>query len=409
MTATGMRVGIHDLAFATTHQVLDLRTLAEHQGIDVNKYYIGIGQTEMSVPCADEDIVTMGAEAAAQIVARLRAEQQAEDGQAFDGIRTLLFATESGVDQSKSAGVFVHSLLGLGEHCRVVELKQACYSATAALQFALGIVARDESEKVLVIASDVARYALDSSGEPTQGAAAVAFLVTADPALIEIEPVSGLHTDDIDDFWRPNHLSTALVDGKYSLAAYLRALEGAWTEYRSRGGVDFEAIDRFCYHQPFTKMAVKAHDKLSALVGSPLDKDQRRAQVAASLELNRRTGNSYTASIYVGLLSLLERDDADLAGRRIGFFSYGSGSVSEFFTGVVRPGYRDVLRTAADERALDDRTAIDHARYRALHEGIDAAQGSDYETAAETPGPFRFAGVSAQVRRYARTAGGSPA
>ncbi len=387
-----MTIGISDLAFATAHRVLDLQQLADHQGIDVGKYYIGIGQSEMSIPAADEDIVTMGAQAAAQILARHGA----------DGIRTLLFATESGIDQSKSAGVFVHGLLGMGAHCRVVELKQACYSATAALQFALGIVARDASEKVLVIASDVARYALDTSGEPTQGAAAVAFLVTADPALLEVEPVTGVHTDDIHDFWRPNYLSTALVDGKYSLAAYLGALEAAWGEYQARGGVAFDEIARFCYHQPFTKMAVKAHDRLCRIVGSDLDRDQRRAQIDASLELNRRTGNSYTASIYVGLLSLLERDPDELAGRRIGFFSYGSGSVSEFFTGIVQPGYRDLLRTAADAASLDDRRPIDYPRYRALHESVDAVQGSDYETAAETSGPFRFAGVVDHVRRYQR-------
>lgn len=392
MSTQPLRIGIHDISFATAHQVLDLSELAEHQGIDVNKYYVGIGQSEMSMPAADEDIVTMGAEAAGRIIDRHGAE----------GIRTLLFATESGIDQSKSAGVFVHGLLGMGENCRVVELKQACYSATAALQFALGIVARDPREKVLVIAADVARYALDSSGEPTQGAAAVAFLVTADPALVEIEPVTGLHTDDIHDFWRPNHLSTALVDGKFSLAAYLRSLEGAWNEYQARGGVAFDQIDRFCYHQPFTKMAVKAHDRLNTIAGSGLDRDARRAQIAASLDINRRTGNSYTASIYAGLLSLLNDDEADLAGRRIGFFSYGSGSVSEFFTGVVQPGYRELLRRDEDAALLRDRVAIDYARYRALHEAVDEVRGEDVVTAAETTGPFRFAGITDQMRQYER-------
>ncbi|WP_417561741.1 hydroxymethylglutaryl-CoA synthase [Microbacterium sp.] len=393
MSAQPLRIGIHDISFATAHQVLDLSELAEHQGIDVNKYYVGIGQSEMSMPAADEDIVTMGAEAAGRIIDRHGAE----------GIRTLLFATESGIDQSKSAGVFVHGLLGMGENCRVVELKQACYSATAALQFALGIVARDPREKVLVIAADVARYALDSSGEPTQGAAAVAFLVTADPALVEIEPVTGLHTDDIHDFWRPNHLSTALVDGKYSLAAYLRSLEGAWTEYQARGGVAFDDIDRFCYHQPFTKMAVKAHDRLNTIAGSGLDRDARRAQIAASLDINRRTGNSYTASIYAGLLSLLNDDEADLEGSRIGFFSYGSGSVSEFFTGVVQPGYRALLRRDEDAALLDSRVAIGYARYRSLHEAVDEVRGEDVVTARETTGPFRFAGITDQMRRYERT------
>ncbi|MCX7521885.1 hydroxymethylglutaryl-CoA synthase [Microbacterium sp. STN6] len=390
MTTASIRVGIDDLAFATAHNVLDLKELADHDGIDVGKFYVGIGQTQMSVAAEDEDIVTMGAAAARQILQR----------HGTTGIRTVLFATESGVDQSKSAGVYAHGLLGMSAHCRVVELKQACYSATAGLQFALGIVARDPSERVLVIASDIARYALDSSGEPTQGAAAVAFLVTADPSLIEIESPTGLFTDDIHDFWRPNYRSAAVVDGKYSLAAYLQSLEGAWGEYRSRGGVSFGEIDRFCYHQPFTKMAKKAHDRLVAITESPLDAAGRAAQIEDSLTYNKQVGNSYTASIYLGLLSLLENAPDDLAGERIGFFSYGSGSVSEFFTGVVQPGYRSLLRTEHDRQVLDARRPIDYAQYRALHEHVEAVRGGDFETAAQTAGPFRFLGVRDDMRRY---------
>jgi hydroxymethylglutaryl-CoA synthase len=151
-------------------------------------------------------------------------------------------------------------------------------------------------------------------------------------------------------------------------------------------------------------MAVKAHDRLVKVADAPLDRDERRAQIEASLVMNRRTGNSYTASIYVGLLSLLEHDEADLGGRRIGFFSYGSGSVSEFFTGVVRPGYRDVVRTARDAATLDERQPIDYDRYRALHERVDDVQGEDFETAIETPGWFRLAGVREHTRHYERTA-----
>jgi hydroxymethylglutaryl-CoA synthase len=392
-SASTTTIGIHDLALATGHHVLDLRQLAEHNGSDADKYYIGIGQSQMSVAAEDEDVVTLGASAAQRLFAG--------DDEARDGIRTLLFATESGVDQSKSAGVYVHRLLGLDPACRVVELKQACYSATAALQFASGLVARNPSEKVLVIASDIARYPLESPGEATQGAAAVAFLVGADPALVAIEPVTGLHTDDVHDFWRPNDRSEAIVDGKRSLGSYLRSLESAWLDYGRRGGMAFEEIDRFCYHQPFTKMAVKAHDRLCRLAAPNLGKEAREKQLGAGLELNRRLGNSYTASLYLGLLALLEGED-DLAGRRIGMFSYGSGSVSEFFSGVVQHGYRDIVRTAEDVRLLASRVPVSYERYVELHQEIDALTGQDYTTAAETSGPFRFAGVSGSIRQYER-------
>ena len=46
------------------------------------------------------------------------------------------------------------------------------------------------------MASDVARYDLGSSGESTQGAAAAAMLVQADPALLAVENPAGVFTED---------------------------------------------------------------------------------------------------------------------------------------------------------------------------------------------------------------------
>lgn len=387
------KVGIDDISFASSHHVLDLRELADHQGIDVGKYYIGIGQSQMSVLAEDEDIVTMAAAAAKRII----------DTHGSDKIRTLLFATESGVDQSKAAGVYVHGLLGLSTHCRVVELKQACYSGTAALQFALGIVARNPDEQVLVIASDSARYSLDSSGESTQGAGAVAMLVTAHPRLLEIEPTTGLYTSDVHDFWRPNYLSHALVDGKFSLSAYLDAVEGAYRDHEARGGHAVAEIDRFCYHQPFTKMAVKAHEHLQALAGHPVDRDEAQRQLGPSLEFNRRVGNTYTASLFLGVLSLLNHEPEDLSERRIALFSYGSGAVAEYFTAVVQPGYRAILRAAEDQARLEARVPLDYARYRELHERVDLIEGTEFVTPRVTTGPFRFAGLQDDIRRYEPT------
>src|SRR5690625_1832874 len=141
----------------------------------------------MRVIAEDEHLVTLGAAAALPVLERAGRDQ----------IRTVLFATETGIDQSKAAGAYAHRLLGLSPNVRVVELKQACYSGTAALQFAAALVARNPAEKVLVIASDVARYELGSSAEPTQGAGAAAFTVSADPALLALEPAAGLFTAEI--------------------------------------------------------------------------------------------------------------------------------------------------------------------------------------------------------------------
>ena len=176
-----MNIGIDQISFYTSQYYLDLQTLAAARGVDPDKYIVGIGQSKMGIPSPDEDVVTMAASAALPLK---------EQG-ALAGAETLLFATESGVDQSKAAGLFVHGLLDLPSRCRVVELKQACYSATAALRMAMGLVAMRPQSKVLVVASDIARYTLGSPGESTQGCGAVAFTISADPRVLAIDPEAG--------------------------------------------------------------------------------------------------------------------------------------------------------------------------------------------------------------------------
>ena len=424
-TAAGTApIGIDDIELATSHHVVSLDDFAAANGTDPNKFRLGLGQDEFSFPAPDEDVVTMAAAAAAPIIRRSGSE----------GIRTLLFATESGIDQSKAAGMAVHSLLDLPSQMRVVEVKEACYSATAALQAAVGIVTRSPGQRVLVIASDVARYEIDTPGEPTQGAGAVAMLVSADPKLLEIEPVSGLNSADVDDFWRPNDSTTAIVDGALSVTAYLDSLTGAWTDLAAQGGPAMAEIDRVLYHQPFTKMAKKAQVHLAELTGEDLETEivavtgagadaagagaataagadavgasdagptgPRDTGLATSTLYNRRLGNSYTASLYAGLCSLLDHDE-DLAGKRIGFFSYGSGSVGEFFTTRVVPGYEQHSRRQAVTDALDARVPLSIDAYRALH-ATELSSADDVTTPKVTAGPFRFAGIKGGARLYER-------
>ena len=367
--ANGSAIGIHDLSFATTEFVLPHTALAEHNGTEIGKYHVGIGQRSMSVPAADEDIVTMGAAAAAPVL----------DRHGTEGIRTVIFATESSIDQAKSAGVYVHSLLGLPSATRVVELKQACYG---------------------VVASDVSKYEPDSPGEATQGAAAVALLVGADPALVRVEEPSGLFTADVMDFWRPNYREAALVDGEESIAAYLQAVEGSWKDYTEQGGRSLEEFSAFCYHQPFTKMAYKAHRHLLNYCGYDTAKEAVEAAVGQTTAYNAVVGNSYTASVYLGLAALLDQAE-DLSGRPVGFLSYGSGSVAEFFAGTVSPGYREALRTAAHREAIERRKPVGFAEYRALHGRSFPVDGGDYPTPSQTTGAFRLAALRGHKRVYA--------
>ena len=78
-------------------------------------------------------------------------------------------------------------------------MKEACYAATAGLNYAKLHVATHPDSKVLVIASDIARYGVGSSGESTQGAGAVAMLVSKNPRILELAVDNVAQTRDVMD------------------------------------------------------------------------------------------------------------------------------------------------------------------------------------------------------------------
>ena len=385
-----MNIGIDRISFHTSHYYVDLKTLAVARSVEAGKYYVGIGQEKMAIPSPDEDVVTLAASAAWPLMC---------DGELKD-VELLLFATESGIDQSKAAGIYVHGLLEMGSRCRVVELKQACYSGTAGLQMAIAFVARNPGKKALVIASDVARYELGSPGEATQGCGAVAMVVSENPRLVAIDPECGYYTEDVMDFWRPNYRSEALVDGKYSTMVYIHALIESWKQYAEQTGRSLADFDRFCYHIPFTKMAEKAHRKLCHKFKMQVEQEQMYALLEESLRYSRVTGNCYAGSMYVGLASLLDTAEEDLADKRIGFYSYGSGCVGEFFSGTVQPGYRDVLYAEQHRNMLENRTELKYQQYEDIFNYGVPTDGGEYVFPQYKTGPFRFSGISQHKREY---------
>lgn len=383
-------VGIEDISFASGSCVLDLKDLAQDLDVDVEKYHQGLGQDCMSVPAEDEDIVTMAAMAAAPLVARYPP----------GSFRTLLFATETGIDNSKSAGIYVHQLLNMSKNCRVVELKQACYSATAALQLAASYVQCHSEEKVLVIASDIARYEPRSKAEPTQGCGAIAFVIGSDPKIVRLEKPAGLYTEDVMDFWRPLYQDVGFVDGKFSAKVYLQALKACWKDLQDRFGIKAMDFQLFCYHLPFTRMAVKAHQYL--LQDNLVDRDPQAelAKLEPSLVYSRQVGNCYSAAAYLGLLSLLENSHEDLTNQKLALFSYGSGCVGEILTATVMPGYQKYLHKRQHEEGLKARRLVNIEEYRRLLYTMAPKDGSPIQYPHVTPGRYRLSGIVEHKRIY---------
>ncbi len=189
---------------------ISMYDLANARNEDPNKYLIGIGQKNQSVIPVTQDAVTMAANAAYPIICDCK-----------NDIDLIIFGTESGVDNSKSAAIYLQNLLKLNSNARAFEIKQACYGATAGIQMAKDYVKAHPNSKALVVGSDVARYGLNTPGEVTQGGGAVAMIISANPSILAFNGDSSFHSEDIMDFWRPLNKTEALVDGHYSNNIYV--------------------------------------------------------------------------------------------------------------------------------------------------------------------------------------------
>lgn len=385
------KFGIDKIDFYTSNYYLDLQTLAAVRGFAPNKYFKELGQKKMAVSPPGEDIVTLAANAASKI---LRQEDVAK-------INTVLFATESGIDFSKAAGIYIHKLLNLLPSCRVVELKQACYGATAGLQLGLAMLHADPAAKVLLIASDTARYAMYSNAESSQGAGAVAMLLTANPRLLTIEPESGVFTEDNMDFWRPNYRNEPFVSGRFSCDLYLRVLEETWRQYREKSKRDFNMHDRFCYHIPLPRLVETAHKKLAKINGyKVLTAEQMDYQVENSLFYSRQVGNCYTAALFLGIISLLDKVDTDLTDKFIGLYSYGSGCVGEYFCGRVVPGYKKMLHAKEHTEFLQQRYELSYDEYKKFYDFTLPQDGGKFEIADYKSGNFKLQAIENHKRIY---------
>lgn len=432
------KVGIDRITFATPNCYLSMRDLAIARGIDPNKFTIGIGQSQQAVPPNHQDIVTLGAQAALQLMPYIDSNR----------LKMVIVGTESGVDASKSSALYIHKLLNLSAWVRCVEVKEACYGGTAALMMARDYVLAHPGAQVLVIAADIARYGVGTPGEVTQGAGAVAMLVSENPRVLQINNDSVVKSAEIQDFWRPVYQSTALARGKFSTEQYIRMFCDVWKRYSAENACNFNDFEAICFHLPYTKMGLKAlragleensgephacDGVLPENDDAPITSDTRERLLARyqdSTQYSRRIGNIYTGSLYLGLISLLDydyfRNSCDssesacdlssathsnesptrpsplLPGQKIGLFSYGSGAVAEFFSATLVPGWRSALFSNQHIKTLNNRTQLSVSQYEEMFNSAAPYSPQDFVSSQKNRSGARFVldSIKSQERNY---------
>ena len=195
----------------------------------------------------------------------------------------LGLGTESSTDNSAGAiiikGMIDRALVASGRppiarNCEVPEFKHACLGGVYAMKGALRFLALDGSgKKAIVVCADIAEYARGSTGEPTQGAGAVAMLLEQDPTLASIDLAASGSASDyrIMDFRKPmlrfcgqdrsesHHIQDFPVfNGKYSTTCYidetLHALADMYTKRGLEPGSYLRSLSNVFMHRPYRRM-----------------------------------------------------------------------------------------------------------------------------------------------------------
>jgi hydroxymethylglutaryl-CoA synthase len=388
----------------------------------VGKVKKGVGVEHMAVPDAHEDSATLAANAAVKAIINAGIDPRQ--------IGYVAVGTETTVDQSKSIAAYVLGMLErrFGVSMQDVGAPQfqfACIGATYALESAVNMIRAEEHTKpyALVIATDVSKYPLLSAGEYTQGAGAVAMLVSENPRLLALDAkTAATVTRDERDFFRPNGMHTAVVDGKYSIDVYLDCMRRAAEKYMERARPAFgkpgsridELATHLLFHVPFPRMAEYAALRVlgeawrtdprlrneivrevplitdETVATNPAQRKAYEKQLAASaffrhyfettiepsLTLSRKIGNIYSGSLYLALASLLETSHQSLAGQRVAFLSYGSGASARVFSGTFVDPAKAYIPHAAEELRSENeggrRVLLSMNDYERLHAGPKA-------------------------------------
>ena len=360
------RVGIEKCNLYGCSMFLDQRKLAIARDQEPDKVVSDFLINTRSLNPLFEDTVTMGANAARPILA-------SED---IESIGLFVVGTESSLDFGKPISTNLHEALGLPPNVRNFEVKHACYCGVAALDTAVNWIASglNQGRKALVISSDYSRMHLNLKEEFVLGGVAAAALISDQPRILELETEKkGTWTTNAYDTYRPS-ARHEMGNNEVSLYTYLDALEGAYQDYLNRNpdNVDFDEYFTYnVYHTPFPGMAFQAHRTLCNLTQRRSKSEVRESfdqKVFPGLRFARRVGSTYGASNFIAILSLAAGDPAPKEGERVGLFSYGSGAIGEFYSGIFQGDAGKAVHSLGIDQVLDTRHEVTVPEYEEIEE-----------------------------------------
>lgn len=330
-------------------------------------------------------------------------------------IGRLEVGTETLLDKSKSVKSVLMQLFQPSGNTNIegVDTVNACYGGTNALFNAINWVESSawDGRDAIVCAGDIALYK-KGNARPTGGAGCVAMLIGPNAPLAFEPGKRGSYMQHAYDFYKPDLTSEyPTVDGHYSVKCYTEAVDACYKAYNARedsmqrlglangvapnveGSTLLDRFDHVLFHSPTCKLVAKSYarllyndyladpqnavfetvpkelqslayeaslsDKTVEKTFMALSKKKFQARVQPGVQVPTMCGNMYCASIYGSLCSLLSNVASEqLLGKRLGFFSYGSGLASSFFSVKVVGDVSTMVKSLDLQARLDARRTV---------------------------------------------------
>ncbi len=416
-----MKTGIDAISFDVAKLHLPIKTLAKARNIEPEKLEKGLGLLKMTLPDVHQDTVVFGANALTKLIIDNKIN--------LTEIARIYVGTESAIDNSKPIASFLINLIEdkFGENslseCDVVDFTFACIGGVDALQNCIDFVTLNPTKKAIVITADVAKYDLNSTGEYTQGAGALALLITSNPRIITFEKQWATNTKGVFDFFKPYrtisketitgnnanepwlgnleakieiHKDQPVFDGQYSNQCYMDRTRNAYFLFKKINAIPenlYSTWTSIIMHLPYAFQGRRMLSEIYALDAEnkmlsgleTLSEYQNKlkevskseayqefvtqklqpAEIASSL-----IGNLYTGSIFMGFLSTLchfYNINKEIEGHKFGFLAYGSGSKSKVFEGIIQEDWKSSISMVSLFETLENSFEIDFETYEQLH------------------------------------------
>jgi hydroxymethylglutaryl-CoA synthase len=367
----------------------------------------------------DQSIYTMAATAVIRLIKQYDIDPA--------GIKFLGLGTESSTDNSAGA-IIVKGMVDralemqgkapISRSCEVPEFKHACLGGVYGMKGALRHLALDGSgSQAIVVCADIAEYERGSTGEPTQGAGAVAMLLEEEPKLAAVDLINSCGQDrseshQVQDF--------PVFNGKYSTTCYIDETLHALNDMYEKRGLNaseyLQSLKTIFMHRPYRKMpetgyaiaylfalgsggsdalaelasycyqaGVEPDQLLKEMMSQPqvaglADPERHnfeyRREILDKLALGSDTmldlGNLYTAALPAWMAAGFEQaadEGRELAGEELLTLGYGSGDAAEVIPVFVTDGWREATAKIRFADSMQFAVDLNEKQYEDLHDG----------------------------------------